>query len=48
MSGVKKDCFAYCERKKNCNALNELLCLKGKCKFYKPKNAKKDGENCDS
>lgn len=48
MYEVKKDCFAYDGRKKNCNALNELMCKKEKCKFYKPKNEKKHGENCDS
>lgn len=32
---VRKDCFAYNEEHKDCNALRELYCRKEECKFYK-------------
>lgn len=37
MSKAKVDCFAYMEvfNKPVCNALKEMQCLKGKCRFYK-------------
>lgn len=35
---IKKDCFAYNEEKRRCNALNDLYCKKEKCNFYRNKN----------
>ena len=32
---VKKDCFAYDEKRCTCRALNALYCVWGECKFYK-------------
>ena len=32
--GVKKDCFGYRGSYK-CNALKQMFCKNGKCKFYK-------------
>ncbi len=34
MGGVKKDCFGYRGSYK-CNALKQMFCKNGKCKFYK-------------
>lgn len=34
---IKKDCFAYKEKQKKCSALNELVCEKRKCRFFKTK-----------
>lgn len=31
---MKKDCFAY-KPLKHCTALNEMICIKGECPFYK-------------
>jgi hypothetical protein len=42
---VKHDCFAYNKYKKDCYVLNELVCLTGKCKFYK--TAKKRCGECE-
>ena len=33
--GVKTDCFAYDKSRRDCNALNELVCLTAQCPFYK-------------
>lgn len=32
---VKKDCFAYDAKYKDCNVLKELYCRNENCKFYK-------------
>lgn len=32
---MKTDCFAYKRNIKKCSALNELVCEKRKCSFYK-------------
>lgn len=39
-----EDCASYNkDRKRGCEALNEMLCVtKGKCKFYKPKEESND------
>lgn len=34
---VKRDCFAYDERRDNCKALKSLYCEFEKCNFYKTK-----------
>ena len=35
---IKKDCFAYSEKNKECRALSELVCkYKDKCSFYMTK-----------
>lgn len=36
--GIKKDCFAYSGKEKECRALTELVCKnKDKCSFYMTK-----------
>lgn len=39
-----EDCISYSkERKRGCDALTEMLCVKkGNCKFYKPKEESND------
>jgi len=32
---INKDCFAYNEEKKCCNALDKLYCKREECSFYK-------------
>ena len=32
---IKKDCFAYNDRKKECTALTQLECRTKECRFYK-------------
>lgn len=34
---VKTDCFAYNKKKRECDALSELICMNRKCSFYKHK-----------
>lgn len=36
---VKTDCFGYDKDKKDCIVMTELLCLRKKCSFYKPREA---------
>lgn len=51
---IKKDCFAYKEKKnkqnrvhKTCTALKKLYCKDEKCKFYKTKKQfEEDAEKC--
>ena len=33
--GVKTDCFAYDKTRRDCKALNELVCLTTQCPYYK-------------
>lgn len=40
---VKHDCFAYLKYEKSCHALNELVCMNGKCPFYKTAKQRCDG-----
>lgn len=35
MDRIKKDCFAYNDRKKECTALTQLECRTKECRFYK-------------
>jgi hypothetical protein len=35
---IKGDCFAYNKKAVNCKALDDLICRKGDCVFYKNKN----------
>ena len=38
MSELKKDCFAWNERRWQCDVLNEIVCRhKDKCSFYAPR-----------
>lgn len=32
---IKKDCYAYNQKKNDCNVLKELYCRKEECSFYK-------------
>jgi len=34
---IKKDCFAYNNKKDECNALKKLYCKSEKCSFYNNK-----------
>lgn len=34
---VRTDCFGYDTEKKDCTVMKELLCLRKKCSFYKPR-----------
>jgi hypothetical protein len=38
---VKTDCFKYDPEIKNCTIMTELICLRRKCSFYKPKGCDK-------
>lgn len=40
---VKTDCFKYDPEIQNCTLMTELICLKRKCSFYKPKGC----DNCE-
>lgn len=39
---IKRDCFAYDERRNNCKALTDLYCEFEKCNFYKTKRCMGD------
>lgn len=47
---IKTDCFGYSNlsKKQECRILNELLCAKGKCPFYKTQwEYEKGNKKCD-